>query len=224
MTNELKIANGALMKDRQDILAPAIKRGRPFGSSSKNTRARLIKAAEEHFNARAYSDVSMAKVAESAGITGAAIYNYFDSKDDLLKATLSNRIQIYNQTIRDAVSGSGSWQDQFNRLLEAVTPLQGGPSGFPMIGNVVINRLQEEPEKFQEIRDLRDESAQVFRSLVAAAVDCGDLPQDTDVVIAGDLMMAITAGAVNTVSFYHPALDSMAPIIDSVKALLGTKG
>jgi AcrR family transcriptional regulator len=182
----------------------------------------LLKAAEAQFNAMSFAEVSMERVAKTAGITGAAIYNHFASKDELFLETVKNRIQIYNQTINAAVAGPGSWKDKFNTLLEAVTPLQGNSSGFPMIGSVVINRLQQEPEKFREIRDLREESTKVFRGLIAEAVDCGDLPKNTNIVIAGDLLMAITAGATNTVSFYHPSLDNMTPIIDAVKVLLGT--
>ena len=211
------------MKVNEKIAAPPVKRGRPFGSNAKDTRERLIKAAEKHFNEEAYSDVSMTKVAKSAGLTGAAIYNYFDSKDHLFEETVTDRMRNYNKAISDAVSGSGSWKTKFNRLLDAVTPLHGKASGFQMIGSVVINRLQQQPEKFQEIRSLRDDSAKVFRGLIAEAVEAGDLPKDSDIVIAGDLLMAITASAMNTVSFYHPGLDSMAPIINSVKALLGTR-
>ncbi len=221
LTKAVIIANGDLMTASRDNPTPSVKRGRPFGSNAKATRERLLKAAEKHFNQQAYSDVSMAKVAKSAGITGAAIYNYFASKDDLFEATVTNRIRTYNRTINQAVAGSGSWKDKFNKLLEAATPLQGNSSGFPMIGAVVINRLQQEPEKFQEIRDLREDSAKVFRALVVEGIDCGDLPKDTDVAITGDLLMAITAGAINTVSFYHSEPDDMDQIIRAVRALLG---
>lgn len=211
------------MKSNSDSIVQPTKRGRPFGSNAKDTRQRLLKAAEKHFNKQAYSDVSMAKVAKTAGMTGAAIYNYFDSKDHLFEETVLDRMNNYNKTINDAISSPGTWKEKFNRLLNAVTPLHGRASGFQMIGSVVINRLQQEPDKFQGIRALRDESAQVFRGLVAEAIDCGDLPQDTDVILAGDLLMAITASAMNTVSFYHPSLNDMSPIIESVKALLGTR-
>lgn len=211
------------MKSGSEQTLQPTKRGRPFGSNAEDTRQRLLKAAEKHFDEQAYSDVSMAKVAKSAGMTGAAIYNYFDSKDHLFEETVMDRMSNYNKTINDAVSGSGSWKTKFNRLLNAVTPLHGKASGFQMIGSVVINRLQQEPEKFQGIRALRNESAKVFRGLIAEAIDCGDLPQDTDIVLAGDLLMAITASAMNIVSFYHPSLSDMGPIIESVKALLGTR-
>ncbi len=211
------------MSISQNRSKPAVKRGRPFGSNAENTRKRLLEAAEKQFNDNAYADVSMAKVAKSAGMTGAAIYNYFESKDDLFEATVTNRIRIYNRTINEAIAGSGSWKEKFNRLLDAVTPLHGKASGFQMIGSVVINRLQQQPEKFQEIRELRDESAIIFRGLVIEGVDCGDLPKDIDIAITGDLLMALTASTMNRVSFYHPSLDDMSPIIESVKALLGTR-
>jgi AcrR family transcriptional regulator len=210
------------MQENKITHPEAKKKGRPFGSSASKTRERLLKAAEAQFNAVPFAEVSMERVAKTAGITGAAIYNYFGSKDELFLETAKKRIQNYNQTINAAVAGPGSWKDKFNKLLE-VTPLQGNGLGFSMISSVVINRLQQEPEKFQEIRDLRDESAEVFRTLIAEAVDCGDFPKHTNIVIAGDLLMAITSGATNTVSFYHPSLDDMMTIIDSVKVLLGTE-
>lgn len=223
LTNAPGIANGDSMKSDRDTALPPKKRGRPFGSNAKDTRKRILQAAEKHFNEKAYSDVSMAIVAKSAGMTGAAIYRHFDSKDHLFEETIKDRMTIYNQTINAAIAGNGSWKDKFNRLLEAVTPLHGNSSGFPMIGVIVLSQLQQKPEKFQEIRDLRGESARVFRALIIEGVDCGDLPKDTDVAIAGDLLMAITAGAINTVSFYNSSPENMVSIIDSVKVLLGTR-
>lgn len=56
--------------------------------------------------------------------------------------------------------------------------MQNASYSIPMIGGVVINRLRQEPDKYQEIRDLREEPALVFRALVAEGIKCGDLPKD----------------------------------------------
>ena len=93
-----------------------------------------------------------------------------------------------------------------------------------MISGAVIERLREEPEKFEELRDLREQSANVFRSLIVRAQKEGDLPADIDSVIAGDLLMAITVGGINTVSFYHPEPERMPLIMQALMALLGTSG
>ena len=182
----------------------------------------LIKAAEREFDSRPYADVSMEQIARSAGLSGPAIYNHFDSKDDLFLAAAKQRVENYNRTIIAAAAISGNWKDKYNNLLKAVQPLQGPNSGFQMISAAVMNRLRDAPKKFAELRELREQSASVFRGLIKEAIEVGDLPPGTDPVIAGDLLMAITVGAVNTVAFYHSELDSLDPIIASLKVLLGT--
>ncbi len=164
----------------------------------------------------------MELVARKAGMSGPAIYNHFTSKDDLFLAATKQRIETYNQTILEAVSVSGTWKDRFNSLLLAIEPLQGAQSGFQMISGAVMNRLRDNPKKFNELRQLREESAAVFRGLVEEAIACGDLPSTVNTAIAGDLLMAITVGAVNTVSFYHPDQKDMPSIFEALKGLLGT--
>lgn len=197
-------------------------RGRPRGRDASETRAILIAAAEKHFDGNSYADVRLDQIAATAGVSGPAIYNHFGSKDELFLAAVKNRILRYNKTISDAVAIEGSWKDRFNNLLKAVEPLQGPASGFQMISGAVIERLREEPEKFEELRDLREQSASVFRSLIVLAKKDGDLPDDIDAVIAGDLLMAITVSGINTVSFYHPEPERMQVIMQALMALLGT--
>jgi len=198
------------------------RRGRPAGRDASETRAILIAAAEKLFDAGSYADVRLDQIAANAGVSGPAIYNHFGSKDELFLAAVNQRIKKYNQTIERAVAIEGGWKERFNALLKAVEPLQGPASGFQMISGAVIERLREEPEKFEELRDLREQSANVFRSLIVRAQKEGDLPGDIDSVIAGDLLMAITVGGINTVSFYHPEPERMPLIMQALRALLGT--
>lgn len=200
------------------------RRGRPAGRDASETRAILIAAAEKHFDAGSYADVRLDQIAATAGVSGPAIYNHFGSKDELFLAAVKQRIEKYNQTIERAVAIEGGWKERFNALLKAVEPLEGPASGFQMISGAVIERLREEPEKFEELRDLREQSANVFRSLIVRAQKEGDLPADIDSVIAGDLLMAITVGGINTVSFYHPEPERMPLIMQALMALLGTSG
>lgn len=198
------------------------KRGRPIGRTAEQTRAQIIQAAEAEFNSRSYPDVSMQQIAKRAGISGPAIYNHFPSKDELFLTAIKQRIVTYNKVITAAVSEGPTWQDKLNNLLDAVRPLQGSASGFQTISSAVMNRLRDDPAQFTELRKLREESTVVFRGLVKEAVAIGDLRADLDIAIAGDLLMAMTVGAINTASFYHPEEDDMTNIIHAFKALLGT--
>ena len=196
------------------------KRGRPSGRSAAETCAMLIKAAESHFNSRPYPDVSMEQIAKTAGVSGPAIYNHFASKDDLFLAAITQRMLNYNRTISQAVDMNGTWKEKFDKLLDTVRPLQGPDSGFQTISGAVMNRLRDNPAKFDELRDLREVAADIFRDLVKEAMECGDLPESLDPIIAGDLLMAMTVGAINTVSFYHPKASDMDAIFEALKGLL----
>ncbi|MEP5937247.1 MAG: TetR/AcrR family transcriptional regulator [Erythrobacter sp.] len=214
-------------KDNKILQAKAerkvAKRGRPAGRTAEQTRAKIIQAAESEFNSRSYPDVSMQQIAKRAGISGPAIYNHFPSKDELFLAAIKLRVLTYNQVITAAVAEGATWQDKLNNLLDAVRPLQGSASGFQTISGAVMNRLRDDPVKFAELRKLREESTVVFRGLVKEAVTSGDLRADLDIAIAGDLLMAMTVGAINTASFYHPEESDMKNIIYAFKVLLGTK-
>ncbi|MBA2560090.1 MAG: TetR/AcrR family transcriptional regulator [Propionibacteriales bacterium] len=53
-----------------------------------DTRATIIAAAESEFTAKGFDRVSMRGIAKVAGVDPALVHHYFDSKDDVLLATL----------------------------------------------------------------------------------------------------------------------------------------
>src|SRR5215471_14578424 len=65
--------------------------GRPPGANRDVTRARILKAARECFARSGYGATTNREIAEKAGLTAAALYQYFDSK-----------LALYMATVRDA--------------------------------------------------------------------------------------------------------------------------
>ena len=55
----------------------------------ENRRA-ILNAAGRLFRARGFDEVSVAEVMQAAGLTHGAFYGYFDSKDELIAATLAD--------------------------------------------------------------------------------------------------------------------------------------
>jgi AcrR family transcriptional regulator len=66
--------------------APPARRGRPPNSDSQETRARLLDAAAAVCAEQGFDGATMNAIAARAGVTAAAIYNHFDSREDLLYA------------------------------------------------------------------------------------------------------------------------------------------
>lgn len=67
------------------LSAPS-RRGRPKGDKRARTRARLVEAAIAMIRERGYEGLTLATVAERAGMTTGAIYGNFKNRADLLMA------------------------------------------------------------------------------------------------------------------------------------------
>src|SRR4029079_10808244 len=66
--------------------APPARRGRPPNSDSQETRTRLLDAATAVCAEQGFDGATMNAIATRAGVTAAAIYNHFESREDLLYA------------------------------------------------------------------------------------------------------------------------------------------
>jgi AcrR family transcriptional regulator len=63
-----------------------------FSEMRDNARARIMNAALELLAAEGYHSASVSKIAESAGVSKGLLYNYFESKEQLLKEIIFSGI------------------------------------------------------------------------------------------------------------------------------------
>jgi AcrR family transcriptional regulator len=66
--------------------APTRRRGRPVNADGEETRERLLDAAATTCAETGFDGATMSEIARRAGVTPAAIYNYYESREDLLYA------------------------------------------------------------------------------------------------------------------------------------------
>jgi AcrR family transcriptional regulator len=71
------------------------------------SRARILEHALELFAVQGYDRTSIRHIAERAGISQGLIYNYFESKDDLLRAIFEQSMEDVRKSF-DAASGAPS--------------------------------------------------------------------------------------------------------------------
>ncbi|MDQ4214962.1 TetR/AcrR family transcriptional regulator [Microbacterium capsulatum] len=86
-------------------------------SSARPGKQAIIAAALKCFHERGYEGSSIRDVAQVAGVTGAAVYHYYGSKQDLLMEILEDFLAKSIQATKDAVSRVGS--DPVARLFAA---------------------------------------------------------------------------------------------------------
>ena len=93
------------------------KRGRPPASNAKETRLKLLRAAAREFSRAEYSQVSLVAIARNVGLTSTAIYNHFQSKDDLFLATAKHHMTVNLEGIGKAMASEGDWQTKLRAIL-----------------------------------------------------------------------------------------------------------
>jgi AcrR family transcriptional regulator len=97
--------------------APRI--GRPPGATSDATRARILRAARDCFARVGYAGTTNKDIADGAGITAAAIYQYFDSKTDLYAATVRDAQAELVPEFERAIAEETSSRAAFRAMLAA---------------------------------------------------------------------------------------------------------
>jgi AcrR family transcriptional regulator len=173
-------------------------RGRP---RSQQARQAILAAAGELLLARGLSAVSMDAVAEQAGVSKATIYRWWPTKETLALDALYTEWAAVRPAPRDTASLRGD-------LLSLLRPWARLASGRPY-GRVIAALLAEaqtDPvfaaEYRQRVLEPRRDEARV---LFGRAVDRGEIPANTKIDVALDLLF----GAV-----YHRLLHGHAPLND----------
>jgi AcrR family transcriptional regulator len=84
----------------------------------RRSREAILRAALELFAERGFAGTTVAEVAERAGVSKGLIYAYVESKEELLRAILEERVRRAEAVLaRAAVAGSPS--DRLRRILRA---------------------------------------------------------------------------------------------------------
>ena len=85
-------------------MAQARKRSR----SARETKTLIIREAAKLFATRGYERTSMGAIASAIGISAPALYYHFDSKDEILYATLENTLIQLNLMSAEGVTAAGA--------------------------------------------------------------------------------------------------------------------
>ena len=138
------------------------KSGRPPGSNSTATRAKLLTAARKQFAEKGYAQTTFKDVGREAGITHAALYQYFDSKQALYLATLAETQAMLLPKYLAAIEQGASLRERIVGVLMASADAHDADStitGF-------LAAIPIEIRRHAELRDvLLDPNNQIMLAL-----------------------------------------------------------
>jgi AcrR family transcriptional regulator len=177
----------------------AASRGRP---RSERARTAILDAAAELLLARGLSAVSMDAVAERAGVSKATIYRWWPSKETLALDALYTEWAAVQPHLRD----SGSLRGDLLALLRPWARLASSrPYGRVLAA--LLTEAQTDPVFAAEYRQrVVEPRREIARAVFRRAVDRGEIPADTNVEVALDLLYG---------PLYHRLLHGHAPLSDA---------
>jgi AcrR family transcriptional regulator len=178
--------------------AEGTQRGRP---RSEKAHKAVLDAAADLLLTRGLSAVSMDEVAERAGVSKATIYRWWPTKETLALDALYTEWAAARPAPRD----TGTLRGDLLSLLRPWARLTGSRP-YGRVVAALLTEAQTDPEFGAEYRrrfvePRRDQARAVFHR----AIDRGEIPADTRIEIALDLLYG---------PIYHLLLHGHAPLND----------
>jgi len=178
--------------------APARRRGRPRAKAregSADPRADIVAAASQLFAGKGVEAVTMAEIAEAAGLQQSSIYYWFGSKADILASILASVNRVPLAIVERELAAEGPVAERLHRLLrEDVLTL----CGFPFDINEIHRLATRQPEAFAGYWDERRRLDRELERLVAEGVANGEL-RDVDPGITARMLLATDEATQNLV-------------------------
>jgi AcrR family transcriptional regulator len=93
-------------------------------TKGERTRQAIMAAATELFRERGFRETSLADIGAAAGVSGPAIYRYFDSKGELLSVLIEEAAITWRGTVDDVLNADTPPPVTLERLIDAAIELQ----------------------------------------------------------------------------------------------------
>jgi AcrR family transcriptional regulator len=164
----------------------------------RDTRSEILDVAAELFTEKGYDATSLREISERLGITKAALYYHFRSKDDILRALLEPMVEIVTELL-ERLETARNVEDWADALSWVVGTIFENVAFFRLIER---NRhsMQALHDTFQEIHDHLELHARVGAAVHAAASD-----------LAQEIRMFAALGAVTAFDDWAPKLLAEGP-------------
>lgn len=141
---------------------------RELGPKGAETRKKIVEAASHLFLQKGYVRTSMEEIAAKVGITKPAIYNYFDSKQEILNAILVQVRESWGDSDRQIRLSGDSLEEKFRGLHRLHVQFLDSRSGdllWILSSAIVEEKFDQSPDSF--ISRLKDYIGEIISDLTS---------------------------------------------------------
>ena len=186
-------------------------------SKSTDTRRRILDAAAEVLSVKGFDGVRVAEIAELAQVRVPGLYYYFDTREELLAEVVTIGGELAHQNVVRTLETLPPDIGALDRLCAALAAhLDTVLHKSTYVRATVRTMAQLPPEIREQQLAQQQRSSDVWRALVAAAVEAGEVDPELDVHAARMFLM----GAVNWApEWWDPKRGSTADTVKTLRRL-----
>lgn len=181
----------------------------------------LLRSAAGEFSRAEFSDVSLGAIATNVGLTPAAIYNHFSSKEDLFFATTVHMMRVNLTAIETSLNEAVGWKAQLQSVLDLIRRDATGWFRFPLLISAVQLKILRNPTEFTEILKLRRAYVSQFLTVIDSAIEDRCLPPKLAREPAAELLMAFVFNALGTAMSHRQSAEENEDLFESFMAIVG---
>jgi AcrR family transcriptional regulator len=162
-------------------------------------RGRLLDHAARLFRQKGYERTTVRDIASAVGIQSGSIFHHFSSKEDILKAVMSEALVYFIETLRDAIDTADGPQDKLLACIRSELQFTIGP-GTTALMSLLISEwrcLSEDAQR--DILEYRDSYEQLWLDVLHRAKKAR--------IVSGDVFVIrrLLAGAIHwTTNWFQP--------------------
>lgn len=155
--------------------------------SPEARRSQLMECAIEVFSRRGIGRAGHAEIAEQAKVSVATVFNYFNTREELVDEVLAEIERFVNQMLSQAYSGNGSIFDKIQRHVSLSVDAAYDQPDYAGIWLEWSSSVRE--EVWPRYTRLLDQCLELIASELQTAMDAGEI---TSVLSAQDLARSLT--------------------------------
>lgn len=150
-----------------------------FAKIAPEKRLRILDTATEVFADKGFVGANINIIAREAGVSIGAMYNYFDTKEDLFLTVIDHLHDFLEQGLVSVVREDMGFFDAVETMIrEAVAGAVGHREKTILYLNTTAEHIEGLSERLS--RKMEGVTIEFYRNMAEQAVNTGELPPDTD--------------------------------------------
>ncbi len=175
--------------------------------------------ARKSFAADGFDATTNKKLAQSVGITTAAIYHYFPSKIEMYVAVFTDVQDLVCKTIENSISKDADFSENISKMVDALAALTVREPAVVAFVMSVSSEAHRHPEVMKAVLPLSGRIGRILLDVCEKAVSRGEVSDQISAQSLEDVLAVVLSGLARFNMVYKDARRTK-ELVNSMKLLL----